>query len=327
MNEINYISRHLLSKIKDIDLRLSEKSKEIISNKTSEITKHLTKFDNLIFKKYNELTLNTDYFITDDKNIKLGNITEFNHTPDILKKLNKQMNIDLLLTKKDGFKDNTIKIEIYYDNEYTKYLNNNINKLITRLWNLFTLFKENNNCIFYTFKMYLYSKPKTANINHYGKQYLEDLHENRCFNSQNGVTTLPYYEEDKISVISRLEESISLLTHEFLHTVSLNNTPNFGFNLDKDGSKQFWKDKFKIDGTQMEINEIFTNSFTVIYHAYLISKEINRISNDFILENIIKYEIIYSIIISIRLSKISNISIKDIYNRNNLMYNDIEFGK
>ena len=338
MSEINYISRHLLSKIKDIDLKLSTKSKEIISRKTSEITKHLTRFEDLKFKKYNELKLGYDYLLEEnDIDIKLGkSISTFENTTEILSKLNKKTVIQLLLKKSDGFEDNyKIKIEIYYDktNE-KKCLLININKLMTRLWNLFKLFIKNNDSKIYSFKMYLYSKPKTANINLYGKQYLEELNSIRCFNSQNGVTDKPGF--GTISVISRLEESISLLTHEFLHVVSLNNAPNLAFNLDKDGSKIFWKDKFRMvdnidkidEPSQMEINEIFTNSFTTIYHAYLISKEIDSKSDEFKLENIIKYEIMYSIILSIRLSKISDISIKDIYNRDNLINNNnIEFGE
>ena len=107
MSEINYISRHLLSKIKDIDLKLSTKSKEIISRKTSEITKHLTRFEDLKFKKYNELKLGYDYLLEEnDIDIKLGkSISTFENTTEILSKLNKKTVIQLLLKKSDGFED------------------------------------------------------------------------------------------------------------------------------------------------------------------------------------------------------------------------------
>jgi hypothetical protein len=169
--------------------------------------------------------------------------------------------------------------------------------------------------------MYLYSKPKTVNSNYFGKNYLDDVFDEKCFNSYNGLTSEPN------SDISRLEESISLLTHEFLHVVNLNNAEGLGFSTEMDGGEKFWKGKFKIEAGAMDITEIFINSFTTIYHSYLISKEIKNKLDDFKFENIIRNEIIYSIVLSIRLSKITNISIKDIYNRNSLISNDIDFGE
>ena len=326
MSEINYISRHLLSKIKDIDFKLSSKSKEIISRKTSQITKHLIKFDSIILKKYEDLKLDKNYFIKDrqDINLDANKVISFENTPEILGRLNKKINLELILDITDGFEEiYKIKIEIYHNRkDDEEILLRNINKLMTRLWNLFKLFiKKNEDSVNYTFKMYLYSKPKTANNNYNGKNYLNNLNDIKCFNTYNGLT------QEHTSEISRLEESISLLTHEFFHVVNLNNADSFGFRTDRDGGEKFWQGEFYLNAGSMEINEIFINSFTTIYHSYLISKEIQNESNDFKLENIVRNEIIYSIVLSIRLSKISNISIKDIYNRNKLINDDIDFGE
>jgi hypothetical protein len=333
MDEINYISRHLLSKIKDIDLRLSSKAKEIISRKTNEIIKHLTIYDYLKFKKYNDLKIVTDYTLdtNEDVNLLIDKPNSFEYTDEILKKINKKKNFTLKLKKNDGFDlDYNINIEIYHNNQDNEeILYKNINKLLTRLWNLFKLFiKKYENSITYTFKIYLYTKPKTANNNNTGNTHFKKLNDERCFNSYNGVTTpdMTVLGSTNFSNISRLEESVSLLTHEFLHVVNLNNASVLGFNTENDGGKVFWHDTFEINNNPMESNEIFVNSFTTIYHAYLLSKEIDTDSNDFKLENIVRNEIIYSMVLSIRLSKITKISIKDIYNRNNLIPN-INFGE
>lgn len=340
MGEINYISRHLLSKIKDINLRLSSKSNEIISRKTNEITKHLKKFDTLNFKKYNDLKIGTDYTLNTntDVNLLIDNPISFQYTDEILEKLNIKKNFTLKLRTVDGFdQDNNINIEIYHDKEdNVDILYKNINKLLTRLWNLFKFFiKKYENSVTYTFNMYLYSKPKTANNNNSGNIHLQNLHNERCFNTYNGLTTpdMVSFGQSNFSDISRLEESISLLTHEFLHVVNLNNAEKLGFTTENDGGKLFWNNRFEFsEDKPMELHEIFINSFTTIYHAYLISKEIDTtlINNldDFKLENIVRNEVIYSIVLSIRLSKITNISIKDIYDRNTLIIDQvINFGE
>lgn len=330
MSEINYISQHLLNKVEDINLKLSDKSKSILTKKTNDIMTHLRKFDSLNFKKYSELKIGVDYILDTDKDVDItqNSPKTFENTPEILKLLNKMIKTTLKLKKTDGFKqDFNMTIDIYHSHKDDDViLKDNINKLMTRLWNLFKLFIDKNTdsttCVF---KFYLYTNPKTANMNYSGKGYLESLHDRRCFNSTNGLTQNFIPGEINLS-ISRLEESIGLLTHEFMHLIKLNNATDLGFTTEKYDGAKFWKGEFSLEeNSPMNINEIYTNSFATIYHSYLIDKEMD-IRN---LENIIRNELIYSIINAIRLSKLTNISIKTIYNRKdfkNKMLHSIEFG-
>ena len=310
MSEINYISQHLLAKVKDIYFKLSEKSKNFISKKTDYIFDLLQKnyeTKNITFKKYFELKEKVDYTISKSSVIP-DKLLDINIDEEIFKKINTKNIIKL------NFNGKIIKVTIYNnDKDNDTIFKENINRLLTRMWNLYLLFSEKREeavALDSSFTFYLYNGPKVANINKSGKNYVKKLSEFNCFNSINGITN-PFNIKEVMNpsvTISRYEESIGLLTHEFLHLVYLSNIDNNETDLFE--SFLFFKD-YTESTTPLDINEIFINSFATIIHSYLISKELKMPP---LLKDIIRNELIYSFINSIRLSKITNIDLNEIYN-------------
>jgi len=260
-----------------------------------------------LLKKYNELK--SEYTLEKDQPIILQDPQTFHNNPNIL--LNKHRLYHL------HFMNKIVSINIYYDEDYDKsILDSNINKLITRLWNLLTIFEHKNNSgtdpRIYTYNWYLYNNVKRANknkiaeikcgnlfINDDHTNYLNELYDNRCFNAQNGVT---YHDDVNTLNISRLEESMGLLTHEFMHVIHLN-----------DYDDPFLSKKnFNIE-SKIEINEIFINFLASIFNVYLLSIETDKKSE---LKEMLVNEIIYSIINFIRLSKITGYDLEIIYDKN-----------
>ena len=314
MSKVNYIQQKLLIRVNDIKSKLLPTTKSFIQKQTNEIITHLIKYDDLTFKKYDELKEGTEYKFQPDKKVKISPTLIFTNNPAILAKLNILKKVKLVFPSVSGFPIN-ININIYHDESDEKpILNSNINKLITRLWNLFVLFENKSSANkLYTFNWYLYSNVKRGNKKKIGgdtKIYLSHLRKCICFNTQNGLTDMYYYQDDASSSISRLEESMGLLTHEFMHVTQLNNASDL-FN---------WDNNFCIKNTKtgdegispLETLEIYTNAFTIIFHSYLYHKE-TSIQSD--LSTIINNEIIYSIINVIRLSNIEGIDLNMIYNR------------
>jgi hypothetical protein len=305
MTTLNYISQKLLNRVTDINSRLSEPINRILITKTEEIIKHLVQYDSLSFKKYGELNERNYRIISSIPIVLTEDMLNgvFDITPTILAKLNIIKTINLT------FNSTIININIYHNSSDDEtILNSNINKLITRLWNLLVLFEnKKSSSKRTTYKWYLYDNVKRGNKNMTGSDYFENLNISRCFNSVNGLT------DDRNSSISRVEESIGLLTHEFLHVINLNNdiNPMFIENFHKNNQKLNWKKEKKIERNGgLSTLEMYTNAFAAIFNSYLISKEI-----DLNLEEVIKNEIIYSIINAIRMCKIQNTNLEKIYNR------------
>jgi hypothetical protein len=295
----NYITDKLKSSIDKIKIE-NKKFDNFIETKTNDIMKYFdTLFENKKFKIYEELKESHDYILL---NKQPNKFTEeplgFASSPEILKILNEKMEFELL------FENKKIKVSFFHDSkDNIVVLNKNINKIMTRLYNLLLLYKnkkynsnnKNLSLIDFNFVFYLYSNPRRSNGDKSGKKYLEDIAENpkKCFNVYSGQT-IP---ENNTIYTSRLEECIGLLTHEALHGAGLIYMPyhnssscNKGFN----------------------IFEMFTNAFASIIHAYLFSFE----TNTNIKENLM-CELYHAILHSARISMNTNITIFDVIESKN----------
>ena len=313
MSNYNYITEKLLIRVNDVKTQLSSKTMQFLNDTVDKIISELNKYNGIesLLKKYNQL-IPSEYTLKHDLHIILKNedVKQIFHIDDDkLSKIQKHRLYNLT------FNGEIVIINIYYDKDYDlAILDSNINKLMTRLWNLLTIFKNKGEIdpTSYTYNWYLYYNVKRANKNKIAKSkcgnlfindihtnYLKQLHDNICFNAQNGVT---FHEEEFTSNISRLEESMGLLTHEFMHVIHLNDY------VDPFKSKKNFNIQSKI-----EINEIFINFFASIFNVYLLSIETDKKSE---LKEMLYNEIIYSIINFVRLSKITGYDLEIIYDKN-----------
>lgn len=300
----NYITDKLKSSIDNLRNKDKLRNKEFddfVNDKTSDIMNYFDiLFENKKFKIYDELKESQDY-ILQSKNF--NKFTEeppgFASSPNILEILNEKIEYELL------FENNKIKTSFFHNNkDNIILLNKNINKIMTRIYNLLLLYKNkkymSNNKLLtllnFNFVFYLYSNPRRSNGNKSGKQYLKEIAENpkKCFNVYSGQTI----SENNTIYISRLEECIGLLTHEALHGAGLIYMPYHNLSSCNKGFNIF---------------EMFTNAFASVIHAYLFSFE----TNTNIRENL-TYELYHAILHSARISINTNITIFDVIeNKNN----------
>lgn len=302
---MNYISNILFDNSYKIYNSLDDKNKDFINEIINLINEDLKKYDDCLFKKYNELEINKDYFITEQKIIDFDPILKKKYlTPDII--LNKQININLI------FNEDVIKIFIYCNDTHSPdILFRNINKIITRLYNLLILFSNKKYSIFgedktakqFKFNFFLFNNPRIANKNMSGKDYLEILNKNKIFNSISGETDIFMNMDVECS---RFEEVLGLLTHEFMHAINL---------------IFIYPSKICNINIDLHFTEMYVNSFATIFHSYLISREIKLQKNgtELTLHDILLYEIIHTMNQLIRLERITSITLTDILNRTNMI--------
>jgi hypothetical protein len=234
----------------------------------------------------------------------VGELAGFDNTPEIRSKINMRKTVTLRYPDPE----NSINVEIYYDSSFNEdNFNSNVKKIVTRMYNLITLFRNKKTIIedygmeldifSYTFKFYLYNNPRRANPRRSGQEYLESLNNStyKCFNTSSGETD-PFGPH---VIISRLEESIGLLTHEILHAVfftsSLGLLGRVNDNLIVNASEN------------LNLGEMLVNSVGSIIHAYLIHYETNLD-----LDQCLKYEVIHSLNQTSRLGKISGVRLQNI---------------
>jgi hypothetical protein len=289
---MSYITEKLKLSINKIK---NNKFDDLVELKTKDIMKYFDiLFVNKKFKKYGELKENKDYFITKKQENKFTSPPNgFASSSEILKILNSKITCNFL------FEDKKIKIIFYHnDKDDNSTLNDNINKIVTRIYNLLVLYKNKKykvnseiiSLLDFKFVFYLYSNPRRSDINKSGKEYLEEIAENpkKCFNVYSGQTMT----DNKTIYTSRLEECVGLLTHEVLHGAGLIYMP---YESESSCDKKF------------NIFEMFTNAFASTIHAYLYSYE----TDTNIKENL-KLELYHAILHSARLSINTNITIFDV---------------
>jgi len=305
----NYISTILLDNITDVYLKLLPPNKKLLDEKTYDIIEHLSQYDSIKFKKYNNMLADRDYKIVESYDVILKDAIGFDNTIEILNILNHLQIFILHVGDKD------ICIKIYHNkNDDITILNENINKIMTRLWNLFQIFGNKKyqisghekSMINYEFIFYLYNNPRRANKNKKGDDYLKKLSKTnmKCFNTSSGMTDQIGRETDGIScvVVSKLEETLGLLTHEALHSSNL--ILAFNKNI-----KYFKPSSYRFD-------EMYVNAFATIFHSFLISKEY-----ELPLVDILKNELLYCINQSCKLSLITGYDLNSIYNRKENLIN------
>jgi hypothetical protein len=319
---MNKISTELL-KLVDKVLE-NQEVKKYIQNKVNDIRPY---FDSQILnKKFYNYSDKISYNQVFDKEIKLQdkNIHRgFSSSDTILNKITMHKKYELIIDNKK------VVVNIYHEDMDNTILNNNINKIMTRLFNLYIIYNKrkynyNNKKVDlfdFNFNLYLYSNPRSANKDMYGAKYLNDLHhtEHRCFNTSSGQTDIDGFSIDKKTVVvSRLEDFLALLTHEFLHVVKL-----------------IVLDGYKIKNLNISLSclEMFVNAFSSILNAYLISYEMNMdlglaklnqrvleaLPSQDINQNLL-YEITHAINQCIKLKKITNYSLEDILKSENIKW-------
>ncbi|ATZ81109.1 hypothetical protein BMW23_1065 [Bodo saltans virus] len=296
-NITNYISNILQNSVDDVYNKLPNETKDILNNNINDI---INIFDpilkNISFKSYND---NINYKLIERKKHFFDIIPNgFSSSKHILNMLNEIMVYNL------KFNEYNIKITIYHnDNDNINILNNNIKKIMVRIYNLLLLYKNkvytrHNKKISlpnYEYVFYLYSNPRRSNGKLSGKEYLKNISNCpfKCFNVYSGQTM----DDDLIIYVSRLEEALGLLTHEALHAAGL---IYMKYHEQCLSSKNF------------NIFEMFTNAFASIIHSYLTSFETQTNVYD-----ILKYEFYHALLHSVRISINTNITIMDIINGNN----------
>lgn len=297
--EFNYVSDILLSNVTYVLSKINKDNIDLLDKQTNIIKKYLLQYNILKYKKYNELVLGIDYIILESNDMTLTKIEYFDNSPEILALLNHYIKIKLIISSTIEF-----DINIYHNkNDNISIFNMNINKIMTRLWNLYQIFGnkkykmngKNFGMKNYQFNFYLYNNVRKANKNKQGAEYLKELHNTcmRCFNASSGLTDP--YNTPPLIVVSRLEETLGLLTHEVLHSVNLI-TP--------------YLQKINDINIKLRFDEMYVNAFATIFHSYLISKEMTL---DLYL--ILKNELLYCIINANRLALITGYNLDSIYNK------------
>jgi len=325
-NRFNYISNKLLEQEQYVESKLSEDDKRIVNENVDFIVREFNeKYNTIDFLKYGDLNEKKEGDTIDDtishykliagypqdvETIDKQTLLFFDHSPEILSNFKKLYVYDLVCVISPETKI-TKKVSVYVDVINETY-SNNLNKIMTRILNLVKIFYNKSSNEYnlpdpmdfgmeefprpisdneQSFKLFLYNNPRKANSKKNGVEYLNKLNKTsmRCFNTSSGTS------ENNISLSTRTEEIIGLLTHEFLHVISL--IPSVGQFLPQiqiniiDSSPN----------TSINTTEIFINTFATIFHAYLSSKELNKNFTE-----LLKNEIIHSLAQSIRLLKISN---------------------
>ena len=299
----NYISDKLIRSNSKINL--TPEHDRFIDSKVAYIQRIFDSFFSVAssFKKYNELRLAEHYhkirepspFINPD-----NDYVNYNPSCASWAKMNATQRYQLI------YNGNRIDIDIMYSTTANQeILERNINKIMTRLYNLCVIYDGREvDGIFGTpntyihqslYKFYLYNNPRRANKNKSGKEYLKELNASvcKCFNTSSGLTNLmSIFTEERFEVyVSRTEEILGLLTHEVLHVVRL-------FQC---------MPPLKINGSSINTTEIFINSFASIFNAYLFSIE----TGTDIRENL-RTELLYSLNHFIRLLHITGFTFETI---------------
>ena len=296
--KLNYLSFNLIKDIIYIYKNISFDSKLELNNIVKVIIIKMSKYFNARLNhelinhnsniKYN--IIDTDHI---SRLIEIKNIEIISTSRTILRKMNTLTRYFLY------FKQYKIKVIFYHNRDTSSYiLEQNIMKIMMRLYNLFLLYSDKNPIILnMKYIFYLYNNPRCANKNKYGKKYLIKLKRTQMknFNTSSGVTL---FRKNKI-IVSRTEDCIGLLTHEVLHACDI-------INVDI---------SMNVHGIDVNFTEGYINMFASILNAYLTNIEYNSQSN--LLEKLIMIELIHSIIHSSKLLRISGYSMEEILDINN----------
>ena len=296
INNLNYISKKLVDSADNIWVNLDKKYQQHLKNIVDDIINILDK--KLYFNNVKELT--PQYTLIDDTDCEIDEMGIIDNSKSIIKQFNKCKKYEL---------DKAV-VTIYHNNDdNADILKKNIDKIMTRLHNLFILYKDKHiddfsfNLLEYDYIFYLYNNPRRVNRNMSGKEYLQSINNShtKCFNTASGVTEL----RKKIIRTSRIEDCLGLLTHEVLHGCGLININD---------------SNLIIHGIKVNFTEAFVNMFASIVNVYLTCIEHNM------MEQIPKYlliELIHSINHTVKYCIIQGISITSLFQKNQHLHQDV----
>ena len=223
-----------------------------------------------------------------------------------------EYNSDVIANNSDVIANNNsdviafIHITIYFSDKDN--IEENVKKIMIRLYNLFLLYgNKHNNYEFdlskYKYIFYLYSNPRRANQSATKglstKEYLDGLHNSslKCFNTSSGVTSFNYME----ITASRIEDLLGLLTHEVLHGCGL-------ININK---------SIPIYNLSVNFTEAMVNMFAAIVNCYLISFEYNAMDQ---LHYFLLIELIHSINHGVKYAKLEDLNLSIVLNSTNTLH-------
>jgi hypothetical protein len=302
--KFNYISKKLIQSNINTYKKLNIGDKKELNTIVQNIIKNLKKykyFDNnfISLNKGNKLK----YILIKTNKVNIDNIYGIDTSDEIKKKMNQESLYHLTFDFGKG--DKNIPITIYSNNKDNNIINTiNINKIMTRLYNLFTLYKYKNTSNYdlsmYNYIFYIYNNPRRANKeilskNLSSKEYLQKLNQSslKCFNTSSGITSF----NKRCIIVSRTEDILGLLTHEILH--------GCGFiNIEK---------SILIHNISLNFTEMIVNMFAAIVNTYLLCIELNKPK---LLSCFLLIELIHSINHSIKYSILQKQSILTILNPN-----------
>ena len=289
LTNLNYISRKLVNSTKHIWDKLDIKYKDFLIKIIDGIMLRFDKNKYFDFK-----ACNNEYILIEDEkcNIEdMGGVIDDSNV--IINNFNQ--------CKKYKLKLNNKIIIIYHNkNDDINILNKNIKKIMTRLCNLFILYKNKLkkkvicfNLLDYEYIFYLYNNPRRVNRDMTGAVYLQAINNShtKCFNTVSGVTEL----QKHIIRTSRMEDCLGLLTHEVLHGCGLININNSSLTN---------------HGIKINFTEAFTNMFASIVHVYLTCIECDIMEQ---IHNYLLIELIHSINHTVKFCIMQNITIESLF--------------
>lgn len=299
-SKFNYISKKLIHSSINTYKKLDINNKKELNTIVQNIIKNLTKykyFDNIFCSYKNN---NVKYILIKTNKVNINNIYGIDTSDEIKKKMNLESLYHFTFDFGKGCKN--IPITIYTSDKDNNTIN--INKIMTRLYNLFTLYKNKNTSNYdlslYNYIFYIYNNPRRANKDIFSqklssKDYLQKINQSslKCFNTSSGITSF----NKMYIIVSRTEDILGLLTHEILH--------GCGFiNIDKSTT---------IHNISINFTEMIVNMFAAIVNTYLLCIELNKPK---LLSCFLLIELIHSINHSIKYSILQKQSILTILNPN-----------
>lgn len=294
LDYLNYISKKLVKSTQNVWDKLEDKYKLQLNNTVESIMKILE--EKQYFKQ--PFITNPDmikYTLISSDECTVEEMGVVDNSVYIRKQLNR-LNIYELLYRNDS-KETKITIKIYCNDKDN--CDENIKKLMVRLYNMFILYRNKTNHMFnllnFEYIFYLYNNPRRVNRKKNGREYIEEVnsHKTKCFNTASGVTE----HKSKILRTSRIEDCLGLLTHEMLHGTSI----IFITNQD-----------LIYRGIEVNFTEAYVNMFAAIVNVYLTCIETDTVSS---IKDYLLVELIHSINHSIKYSILQGYTIGDILNK------------
>lgn len=289
LDDLNYISKKLVKSAQDVWSELDKKCKVLLTTIIRDIMGILKEYKYFDRKFITEETINLiKYNMISSSSCVVEEMGVIDNSSYIRKQLNTLKEYEIV------YRTKKIRVKIYCNEDTCE---ENIKKIIVRLYNMFILYEnkcdKTFNLLDFEYIFYLYNNPRRVSRHKSGREYIEEINRSKkkCFNTASGVTE----HETQILRTSRIEDCLGLLTHEMLHGTSL----------------IFITNSKLIHGINVNFTEAYVNMFAAIVNVYLTCIETNNIKA---IECYLLVELIHSINHAIKYSILQGYSIKDILN-------------